>query len=30
MTLQPDGRIVAAGGARNGTATTLGMVRLLP
>ena len=30
MAVQPDGKIVAAGFARNGTATGLGMVRLLP
>ncbi len=30
VAIQPDGKIVAAGFARNGTATGLGMVRLLP
>ncbi|HKE20466.1 MAG TPA: hypothetical protein VKB80_36585, partial [Kofleriaceae bacterium] len=30
VALQPDGKIIAAGFARNGTATGLGMVRLLP
>jgi uncharacterized delta-60 repeat protein len=30
VAIQPDGKIVAAGFARNGTSTGLGMVRLLP
>jgi len=30
VAIQPDGKIVAAGFARNGAATGLGMLRLLP
>ncbi len=30
VAIQPDGKIVAASFARNGTTTGLGMVRLLP
>jgi len=30
VVIQPDGRIVVGGSARNGTATSLGMARLVP